>query len=94
MSIKLKKGLLKARINGSMKDVAAIVAGGGGGGGSYDDTELRHLIAQKYTKPGGGIPASDIADGVIPTDSHINQLIDNKVSVLESLANEIDEVIG
>lgn len=30
----------------------------------YDDTEVRGLIADKYTKPGTGIPKSDLSDGV------------------------------
>lgn len=52
---------------------------------AYDDTAVRQLIGQKYTKPSEGIPASDIADGVIPpavTDEHINELIDSKMPTI------------
>lgn len=34
---------------------------------AYDDTEIRQMISEKYTKPAGGIPAEDLAAGVIPT---------------------------
>lgn len=37
-----------------------------------------------YLKPSTGIPASDIASGVIPTDAHINSLIDAKLGVIEN----------
>lgn len=33
---------------------------------NYDDTAIQNAIAAKYTKPSTGIPASDIASGVIP----------------------------
>lgn len=64
---------------------------------AYDDNAVRQLIGQKYTKPSGGIPASDIADGVIPspvTDEHINGLIDSKLTPIDALADDIAEVVG
>lgn len=33
-------------------------------GPEYDDTEIRQEIAAKYTKPGTGIPATDMSEGV------------------------------
>lgn len=34
---------------------------------SYFWSKIKVIINAKYTKPSGGIPASDIASGVIPT---------------------------
>lgn len=64
---------------------------------AYDDTEVKRLISGKYTKPSTGIPASDLAAGVIPapvTDDHINDLIDAKLTPIDALADDITEVVG
>ena len=34
---------------------------------SYFWEKIKTLVSAKYTKPSGGIPASDIASGVIPS---------------------------
>ena len=45
---------------------------------NYDDTEVRGLINAKYTKPNTGIPASDLASGVIPdVSSFITSSVSN-----------------
>lgn len=33
---------------------------------AYDDSDIKRAVAEKYTKPSGGIPASDLAPGTIP----------------------------
>lgn len=71
---------------------------------AYDDSEIKEDLSQleqtingKYTKPNTGIPASDLAAGVIPptvTDAHINSLIDTKLTPIDALADDITEVVG
>lgn len=59
-----------------------------------DTIARKSEVEEKYTKPSGGIPASDLANGVIPeavTDDHINTLIDAKLTPLEALAAHILE---
>lgn len=62
-----------------------------------DLSGLENTVAGKYTKPSTGIPATDLAAGVIPptvTDAHINSLIDTKLTPIDALADDITEVVG
>lgn len=43
-----------------------------------------YLRVKAYQKPSTGIPAQDLADGIIPSDDHINSLIDTKLGAIEN----------
>lgn len=76
--------------------------GGGGGGSSVTPTfqNLAEELATKYEKPSGGIPASDIASGVIPTVPQLSTNVANdkasntKTSTPASVYAEIHPTTG
>lgn len=62
--------------------------------GMIGDVVLSASDIGAYTKPSSGIPASDIASGVIPSDKHINDLIDAKIqSAIGPLDNIADDIL-
>ena len=66
---------------------------------NYDDTEVRSMINAKYTKPSSGIPASDLASGVIPDVSQfitksVNDLANYYTKTQTYTQAEVDALLG
>lgn len=66
---------------------------------NYDDTEVRSMINAKYTKPSSGIPASDIANGVIPDVSgfvtkSVNDLVNYYTKTQTYTQSEVNSLIA
>lgn len=66
---------------------------------NYDDTEVRNMINAKYTKPQSGIPASDIASGVIPDVSNfitksVNDLVNYYTKSQTYTQSEVNSLIA
>ena len=66
----------------------------------WDERTIEEELAAKYTKPAGGIPASDLADGVIPDiiddeagagDTDVTFSADKLTSEFDALSNALNK---
>lgn len=84
----------------ALQNISSGAAWGSITGNIVDQTDLKTILDKKYEKPQGGIPATDLANGVIPSVPTISTSVtddansDTKTSSPKSVKTYVDSVVG